>query len=164
MRKNIVSIVFFALGTIAFLFAFYHAQNANNSYYKLTQKIYEEAYHDVTEELFKRTNPPTNLIVNLYKEGYIDCANDFHSGKMKVDLITNKDGSKEWKWIAEAKYDTCAKEIYNTKKYKLMFAPGYYPLIVNKSDLTKDLDALDINMISRMINGTSTTIRIYRNR
>ena len=104
MRKNIVSIVFFALGTIAFLFAFYHAQNANNSYYKLTQKIYEEAYHDVTEELFKRTNPPTNLIVNLYKEGYIDCAIHFHSLDPSLLVMRSTFILPEWKSFAQSIY------------------------------------------------------------
>ena len=37
----------------------------------------------------------------VYKQGYIDCAKDFYKGKMKVDLIENPDGTKEWKWINE---------------------------------------------------------------
>lgn len=34
-----------------------------------------------------------------YNLGYMDCAKDFYKGKMKVDLIENADGTKEWKWI-----------------------------------------------------------------
>ena len=33
------------------------------------------------------------------KQGYIMCAKDFYKGEMKVDLIENADGTKEWKWI-----------------------------------------------------------------
>ena len=33
------------------------------------------------------------------KDGYIECAKDFYAGKMKVDLIENPDGTREWKWI-----------------------------------------------------------------
>jgi hypothetical protein len=33
------------------------------------------------------------------KDGYIECAKDFYAGKMKVDLIENTDGTREWKWI-----------------------------------------------------------------
>lgn len=34
-----------------------------------------------------------------YKEGYEECAKDFYKGKMKINLIENADGTKEWKWI-----------------------------------------------------------------
>ena len=34
-----------------------------------------------------------------YRAGYEDCAKDVYKGKMKVDLVENADGSKEWKWI-----------------------------------------------------------------
>lgn len=34
-----------------------------------------------------------------YRAGYEDCAKDFYKGKVKVDLIENADGTKEWKWI-----------------------------------------------------------------
>lgn len=34
-----------------------------------------------------------------YRKGYEECAKDFYQGKMKVDLVENKDGTKEWKWI-----------------------------------------------------------------
>ena len=34
-----------------------------------------------------------------YCEGYEDCAKDFYKGKVKVDLVENADGTKEWKWI-----------------------------------------------------------------
>jgi len=34
-----------------------------------------------------------------HRKGYEECAKDFYQGKMKVDLIENADGTKEWKWI-----------------------------------------------------------------
>ena len=34
-----------------------------------------------------------------YRAGYEACAKDFYKGKVKVDLIENADGTKEWKWI-----------------------------------------------------------------
>jgi hypothetical protein len=34
-----------------------------------------------------------------YRKGYEECAKDFYQGKMKIDLVENKDGTKEWKWI-----------------------------------------------------------------
>ena len=34
-----------------------------------------------------------------YQNGYEACAKDFYKGKIKVDLVENADGTKEWKWI-----------------------------------------------------------------
>lgn len=34
-----------------------------------------------------------------YRAGYEACAKDVYKGKMKVDLVENADGTKEWKWI-----------------------------------------------------------------
>lgn len=34
-----------------------------------------------------------------YRQGYEECAKDFYQGKMKIDLVENKDGTKEWEWI-----------------------------------------------------------------
>lgn len=34
---------------------------------------------------------------NRFDEGYIQACKDFHSGKLKADLIENEDGTKEWK-------------------------------------------------------------------
>ena len=40
-----------------------------------------------------------SAIKQARKDGYIECAKDFYAGKMKVDLIENTDGTREWKWI-----------------------------------------------------------------
>lgn len=40
-----------------------------------------------------------SAIKQAKKDGYIECAKDFYAGKMKVDLIENTDGTREWKWI-----------------------------------------------------------------
>lgn len=40
-----------------------------------------------------------DAIKQAKKDGYIECAKDFYAGKMKVDLIENPDGTREWKWI-----------------------------------------------------------------
>lgn len=34
-----------------------------------------------------------------YENGYIDACKDFYQGKLKYDLITNPDGTREWKKI-----------------------------------------------------------------
>ena len=35
------------------------------------------------------------------KQGYLDACKDFYKGKLKADLVTNPDGSREWKWLNE---------------------------------------------------------------
>lgn len=40
-----------------------------------------------------------SAIEQAKKDGYIECAKDFYAGKMKVNLIENPDGTREWKWI-----------------------------------------------------------------
>ena len=41
----------------------------------------------------------SSAIEQAKKDGYIECAKDFYAGKMKVELIENTDGTREWKWI-----------------------------------------------------------------
>lgn len=37
------------------------------------------------------------------EQGYIEACKDFYKGKLKADLVTNPDGSREWKWIEKNK-------------------------------------------------------------
>ena len=34
-----------------------------------------------------------------YENGYIDACKDFYQGKLKYDLVSNPDGTREWKKI-----------------------------------------------------------------
>lgn len=34
-----------------------------------------------------------------YEQGYVDACKDFYQGKLKYDLISNPDGTREWKKI-----------------------------------------------------------------
>jgi len=34
-----------------------------------------------------------------YENGYIDACKDFYQGKLKYDLVSNSDGTREWKKI-----------------------------------------------------------------
>lgn len=34
-----------------------------------------------------------------YEQGYKDACADFYQGKLKYDLVTNSDGTREWKRI-----------------------------------------------------------------
>ena len=34
-----------------------------------------------------------------YEQGYKDACADFYQGKLKYDLVTNSDGTREWKKI-----------------------------------------------------------------
>lgn len=36
---------------------------------------------------------------SIYEQGYIDACKDFYKGKLKYDLVENKDGTKVWKKI-----------------------------------------------------------------
>lgn len=38
---------------------------------------------------------------NSFDDGYIQACKDFHSGKLKADLIENEDGTKEWKMLKD---------------------------------------------------------------
>ena len=34
-----------------------------------------------------------------YEQGYKDACADFYQGKLKYDLVTNSDGTREWKRV-----------------------------------------------------------------
>lgn len=38
---------------------------------------------------------------HIYESGYIDACKDFYQGKAKYDLITNPDGTREWKKVSK---------------------------------------------------------------
>lgn len=40
-----------------------------------------------------------NIIENSYERGYVSACKDFYKGKLKYDLVTNPDGTREWKKI-----------------------------------------------------------------
>ena len=37
------------------------------------------------------------MFKNQYEQGYIDACKDFYQGQLKYDLVTNSDGTREWK-------------------------------------------------------------------
>lgn len=37
----------------------------------------------------------------IYESGYIDACKDFYQGKVRYDLITNPDGTREWKKVSK---------------------------------------------------------------
>lgn len=39
------------------------------------------------------------LMDKSYEQGYLDACKDFYKGKIKYDLVTNPDGTREWKKI-----------------------------------------------------------------
>ena len=38
-------------------------------------------------------------VKNHYERGYVDACKDFYKGKLKYDLVTNPDGTREWKKV-----------------------------------------------------------------
>ena len=40
-----------------------------------------------------------NVTANSYERGYVDACKDFYKGKLKYDLVTNQDGTREWKKV-----------------------------------------------------------------
>lgn len=40
-----------------------------------------------------------NSAKSNYEKGYLDACKDSHKGKLKYDLVTNPDGTREWKKI-----------------------------------------------------------------
>lgn len=40
-----------------------------------------------------------NVTTNSYERGYADACKDFYKGKLKYDLVTNQDGTREWKKV-----------------------------------------------------------------
>lgn len=39
------------------------------------------------------------LTKEAYERGYVDACKDFYQGKLKYDLVSNPDGTREWKKI-----------------------------------------------------------------
>lgn len=44
----------------------------------------------------KKSNAQT-----IYEAGYLDACKDFYNGKLKYNLITNPDGTHEWKKVSK---------------------------------------------------------------
>ena len=53
----------------------------------------------VTGILFIFIEVSDDLVKNSYERGYVDACKDFYKGKLKYDLVTNPDGTREWKKV-----------------------------------------------------------------
>ena len=49
--------------------------------------------------LFVMDSNVNNIITNSYERGYVDACKDSYKGKLKYDLVTNPDGTREWKKV-----------------------------------------------------------------
>lgn len=53
----------------------------------------------VATALFAYIITADNLVKNSYERGYVDACKDSYKGKLKYDLVTNLDGTREWKKV-----------------------------------------------------------------
>jgi hypothetical protein len=53
----------------------------------------------VAVALFAYIITADNLVKNSYERGYVDACKDFYKGKLKYDLVSNPDGTREWKKV-----------------------------------------------------------------
>jgi hypothetical protein len=53
----------------------------------------------IAAALFAYIITADNLVKNSYERGYVSACKDFYKGKLKYDLVTNPDGTREWKKV-----------------------------------------------------------------